>query len=430
MKFLSTKNPSLRVSLEDVLLKQLSAQDGLYMPEVIPTFSAEELISLKTKTLQEIGVIILEKYIGDDIEHDRIKQIVYDSLNFPIPIRQVGPNLVLELFHGPTYAFKDIGARILARLLDHYAIKSNKHITVIAATSGDTGGAVANGFGDLSTINAILLYPQSNVSKLQEEQLTRVADNVYPIAVQGTFDECQKMVKQCFSDPNLLILNLTTANSINIGRLIAQTIYYVYCWSQFQKNNMRFIVPSGNMGNVTAGLLAQKMGIPIDSFVAACNENDPVVKYYNTGIYTPQDSVRTLSNAMDIGDPSNFERILYLCNNDNNEFKKHITAVKVTDKETIQAIQEVHTKYNYLLDPHSAVAWKANEMVTNDTVTNVIVSTASPLKFAVEIKKRTQIDVDATEVLQILQQRAKKKYISENNYFSVKEIIMNELINK
>lgn len=421
--FYSTNYISSEVNFKTALFTGLASDEGLYMPTSFPQFSVKELTSLSQKTLPEIGEFVLQKWINDIPSHT-LKRIIAKSLNFPIPLREVGNYTFLELSHGPTKAFKDIAAGVLAQLFAYYLKKDDRKITILVATSGDTGGAIAQAFSGLDRVKVVILYPLGRVSRLQEEQLTRVSGNVFPLAINGVFDDCQAIVKKAFVEPDLATLHLSSANSINIGRLIAQIIYYVWCYSKLQKKNLRFVVPSGNMGDVTAGLFAKKMGLPFSSFVIATNENDAAVKYYKTGIFFKQKTKHTLSTAMDIGNPSNFIRILELFHNDHEAFCENIQVIKVSDKKTVQTIKNVFAREKYLMDFHTAVGYSAAEKTRNDTFSSVILSTASPQKFASEITEQTGIVVDDSKDIVALQNLAKKFETVENSYEAVKERLL------
>lgn len=427
MKFYSTNKKSPLVDFKTALFQGLAPDGGLYMPEVFPKFTSKELKSLPSLTLVEVGALVLQKWLGDEIPEKDIREISKNSLTFPIPVKQVGDYSLLELFHGQTAAFKDIAGRFLANLFTYYLKVEKENITILVATSGDTGGAIAQAFSNNDRVKVVILFPKGKVSNLQEEQLTRVGKNVLPLAIKGDFDDCQSYVKEAFLDRDLQHLNLSSANSINIGRLLPQIIHYVWCYANLQKNNLRFVVPSGNLGNITAGLFATRMGIPLSSFVIATNVNDSVVKYYKTGEFRKQKTISTLSNAMDIGNPNNFSRVLKLFNNDHEEFCKLIKAVKVTDEETIRVIKEVYKQYDYLLDFHTAVAYAAAEKLKDDTLHAVLVATASPAKFSSEIRQETGIIIDNKQALAKLQKLEKREFQVESNYQAVKEVLQNKL---
>ncbi|HSW47492.1 MAG TPA: threonine synthase [Candidatus Saccharimonadales bacterium] len=418
MLFYSTKKISPEVDFKTALFNGLAPDGGLYMPVAIQQITIDELNSIKT--LRDAGFVVLRKWIDKkEISDDVLKQIVKKALNFPTPTVKVGEQTVLELFHGPTLAFKDFGAGVLAQLFEYFLEKENKNIIILVATSGDTGGAMAQAFSGLTRVKLVILYPKGKISELQEEQLTRVGKNVLTLSIDGVFDDCQKYTKIAFQDPDLTNLNLSSANSINIGRLIPQIIYYVWTYARI-KESLRFVIPSGNMGNATACLFAQKMGVPISKIIVANNQNDAAVRYYKTGKYEEQKTIETLSNAMDIGNPNNLERVLDLYNYDHKEFCKHINAVKVTDKKTIETIKKVYSEHNYLLDFHSAVAYSAAEKIGSKSI---VVSTASPLKFAKEISKETGIKVDNSGLIKELRKKEKRVVNCDNDYESVKRLL-------
>ena len=424
MKFYSLNHNSPEVNFKQALISGLAPDGGLYFPKFIPRFTPEEIANLKDNALTEVGFKVLTKWLGDEIESKILEQLAESALNFPIPLKKAGDFLILELFHGPTMAFKDIAARSLARLLNQALENDNQKATIIVATSGDTGGAVAHGFGNVKNINLVVMYPKGKVSQLQEEQLTRVAPNVFPVEVDGVCDDCQALAKKIFVDPDLKKLNLSSANSISVGRLIPQIIYYVYVYSLIKEPNIEFVVPCGNFGNVCAGITARFMGLPFNKFIIVNNLNDSVLKYYQTGEFIPQPTVQTLSNAMDIGNPSNFARILEIFNHDYNEFKKIIQVLKVTDEETIATIKEVYSKYNYLLDPHTAVAWRGAEQAVKSQNIKVILSTASPVKFASIIKQHTGIAVDDSQAIKELEKITKRKLEIKNDYNELKKTLL------
>ena len=427
MFFYSTNKRSSRATFEEALLRGLAPDGGLYYPESIPRLSAEEVGRLEGSSLQGVGFGVLSKWIGDEVEDDALKAAVENALNFPISLKEVGPYRVLELFHGPSMAFKDVAAKCLAQLIQAFLKKRKRSATILVATSGDTGAAVAQGFAGLEDMRVVVLYPKGRVSSLQEELLTRVADNILPLEVEGVFDDCQTLVKKAFLDPDLSALRLTSANSINIGRLIPQTIYYVYAYALLPVGNLEFVVPSGNMGNVTAGLFAQGMGLPFPSFIIACNGNDSVVRYHGTGTYEPRTTVQTLSNAMDVGDPSNFVRILEYFDHNHDAFRKRTRAVKVDDSETAATIRSVFDRHDYLLDPHTAVGWRAAERTADSRFERVILATASPVKFSSEIQKTTGISVDASEVFDRLSHWKKRKLAIRNDYGDLKKILVSRV---
>lgn len=424
MMFYSLNQNSAAVSFKQALLAGLAPDGGLYYPEFIPKFQPGEIEKLKDNPLEQIGYKVLAKWLENDLASDAIRQIATQALDFPLPLKKVGNFLILELFHGPTKSFKDIAARSLALLMSKILAEDNKTATILAATSGDTGGAVAHGFGGLANIKAVVLYPKGKVSQLQEEQLTRVQGNVFSLEVDGVFDDCQALVKKVLVDSDLKKFNFSSANSINVGRLIPQIIYYVYAYSLIKKENIQFVVPCGNFGNLCAGIFAREMGLPFKKFVVANNVNDSVFKYYASGEFKPQPVRQTLSNAMDIGNPSNFIRILEAFNHDHAAFKKVITAERVTDQETVETIKEVYRQNNYLLDPHTAVAWRAAELAGGENDIKVILSTASAVKFADVIRRNAGIEVDDSQAVKELAKMEKRKIKIKNDYQSLKKILL------
>lgn len=360
---------------------------GLYFPQSIPQVNKKLLNDIENYSNAAIAYEVIKPFVGDVIPDDLLKKIVEETVNFDIPLVQVTRNIYsLELFHGPTLAFKDIGARFMSRCLGYFAKEKTEKIVVLVATSGDTGGAVANGFYDVPGIEVVILYPSEKVSSVQEKQLTTLGKNIHAIEVNGSFDDCQKMVKETFMDENLKQqVFLTSANSINVARWLPQQFYYYFLWRQWQDKNIppTVAVPSGNFGNICAGLLAQKAGLPIKHFIAACNANDTVPEYFNTGIYRPTKAIATISNAMDVGDPSNFVRILKMFDNKNNDLKNSLSSVSITDEATAETLLKVFKQTNYLLDPHGAVAYTALQLylTNNPTEKGVILETAHPVKF-------------------------------------------------
>lgn len=426
MRFYSTKKISPDVNFQTALCNGLAPDGGLYMPLSIPQFTRKEI--LKVNTLHEVAFAVLQKWLAtEEITEEELKKIVSEAFPFQIPLVSVGSFSILELFHGPTMAFKDIAAGVLARLFDHFLGKENRKITILVATSGDTGGAIAQAFSGMKRVRVVILYPQGKVSQLQEEQLTRVEANVLAIAVKGTFDDCQAFVKKAFQDQELKELNLSSANSINIGRLIPQIIYYFYASRKLGVVPARFVVPSGNMGNVTAAVFAYKMGLPIDSLVIATNKNDVAVKYYKTGVYKSKKSVQTLSTAMDIGKPSNFERLLELFQYNYQEFLTLMKAVKVSDKQTVATINKVFQKEKYLMDFHTAVGYYAAEKLQVLPVPTIVVSTASPLKFAKEIEQETGIVVDNSHIIKQLRMKQKRLVLVSKEYETIKQKLLTSL---
>jgi threonine synthase len=389
MKFYSTNNKTLEVSFKDAVFNSLPADKGLYMPEQIPQLDPLFIKNIQQYSLQEIAFEVASTLLGNDIPKDDLKQIVNDAINFDAPIKFLTDSTaVLELFHGPSYAFKDFGARFMSRVMGYFSKTDDKLLDVLVATSGDTGGAVALGFLGVEGTRVTILYPKGKVSEVQELQLTTNGQNIRAIEVEGTFDDCQALVKQAFSDAELnAILRLTSANSINIARLIPQTFYYFYAYAQLKSqgvNEVVFTVPSGNFGNIGAGLLAYKMGLPVKHFVAATNVNDTVPRFLSSGKYEPLPSVQTLSNAMDVGNPSNWVRIQDLFGGNVAELKNMLSSYTFTDEETKEGMQKLLEESNYIACPHTAIAWLGARAYANEhpgPYASVFLSTAHPCKF-------------------------------------------------
>lgn len=423
IEYISTSKQAPAVSFQEALFRGLAPDGGLYFPTIFPLFSAEEIAALCGQSLQEIARQLLQKWLGDEISAEAITQIANEAQHFPIPIRKVGDIHVLELFHGPTLAFKDVAAQNLPRLMSHFLQREAREITLLVATSGDTGGAIAHGFSDVPNITVYVLFPKGRVSGLQEEQLTRVADNVIPVEVDGYFDDCQALVKQAFTDPTLAGLNLTSANSISIGRLLPQIVYYVYVYAHLCRGDIQFIVPSGNFGNLTGGLFARAMGLPFDSFIAANNVNDAATRYIETARYEPHETIATLSNAMDVGKPSNFVRVLELFGHDYEAVRDVLQAYRVDDVQTVATIQSVFAEHGYLLDPHTAVGWRVATDYGDPDKTKVLIATASPAKFADELRREAGIEVDNSAEIAALQQRQPRKISIPNDYRALVDLL-------
>lgn len=389
MKLYSTNNKDLRVSFQDAVFNSLPQDKGLYMPEVIPNLDPLFIKNIQQYSLHEIALAVATALIGDDIPKEDLKKIVEDAINFDAPVKFLDAETgILELFHGPSYAFKDFGARFMSRVMGYFSKQGDKLLDVLVATSGDTGGAVALGFLGVEGTRVTILYPKGKVSKVQEEQLTTNGQNIRALEVDGTFDDCQALVKQAFNDTELnQALRLTSANSINIARLIPQTFYYFWAYAQLKSQGVDevvFTVPSGNFGNIGAGLLAYKMGLPVKHFVAGTNVNDTVPRFLQSGAYEPKPSVQTLANAMDVGNPSNWVRIQDLFDNELEKLRGIISSYTYTDAETKDAMRELFEKYNYVACPHTAIAYLASKAYKADNpgeYASIFLSTAHPCKF-------------------------------------------------
>lgn len=386
MKYYSTQNPNHKVSLSEAVIKGLAPDNGLYMPERIPTLSQDQIESLSNMSFQEIGYLVIGSLFTEDLTDVQIKELVDHTLTFDAPLVQVEDDVYsLELFHGPTLAFKDFGARFCSKLMSLLLTDSDQKVRVLVATSGDTGSAVANGFLGVEGVEVIILFPKGKVSLLQEKQFTTLGQNITALEVDGVFDDCQTLVKKAFLDPELNEkLLLTSANSINIARWIPQCLYYFYAYSRLPKSSKKivFSVPSGNFGNIGAGILTQRMGLPIDQFVAATNVNKVVPDYLRGKEFLAKPSIQTVSNSMDVGNPSNFPRLQALYGNDEELFRDKVKGYFYDDQETVKAIQAVKPN-GYTLDPHGAVGYLGLKafMDENPGYVGVFLETAHPGKF-------------------------------------------------
>jgi threonine synthase len=410
----STNNKNYTASFKEAVIMGIAKDGGLFMPASFPTLPDEFFKSIGSKSFQDISFNVAHSFIKDEVPEADLYAIINDAINFSAPIQEIKKNqFVLELFHGPTLAFKDFGARFMAKTLSYFLRNENKDVTILVATSGDTGSAVANGFFNVEGINVVLLYPSGKVSQIQEQQLTTLGGNITALEIDGTFDDCQKLVKQAFADNELNTkIHLSSANSINIARLIPQSFYYFNAYAQLQDKNLPvvFSVPSGNFGNLTGGLFAYKMGLPMHRFIAATNSNDVFPEYLRTGIYTPKPSVKTLSNAMDVGNPSNFARIADLFDNNCVEVRKVIFSNPYNDEQTKSAIKEVKTKNDYLFDPHGAVGYLALTDYLKEnpgSFNSIILETAHPGKFADVLEDILKQKIDLPEKLQACMRKQK-----------------------
>jgi threonine synthase len=386
MKYHSTNNPSHQVDLKEAILRSLPPDNGLYMPNTLPVLGADFWEKWRDLSFREIGFSVAYAFFGDDVPEENLREIVDGTLEFDAPVVTLAPGgHILELFHGPTLAFKDFGARFMARLMAHLTRGEDRELTVLVATSGDTGGAVASAFHNVPGTRVIILYPKGKVSGLQEKQLTALGGNITALEIEGTFDDCQALVKKAFLEREVAErMNLTSANSINLSRLVPQSFYYIHSARQLADGvEPVFVVPSGNFGNLTAGLLAKQLGLPVRQFVAATNRNDVVPAYLESGTYTPRPSVATISNAMDVGAPSNFVRMSALFGNSWDAMKSGVSGMSFTDEETRAAIREVKSLFGYEVCPHTAVGWLAAKSwhTTHPGSSTITLATAHPAKF-------------------------------------------------
>ncbi|MGB1120543.1 MAG: threonine synthase [Saprospiraceae bacterium] len=412
MKLYSTKNKAATVTLAEAVMKGLPDDNGLFMPTEIPQLSADFINNLDQYSFEQIAFKVAKTLFGEAIPSADLNRIINNSVTFPAPVVALDEEKkVLELWHGPSLAFKDFGARFMSQLMSYFNRKETKELVILVATSGDTGGAVAAGFYKALGIKVVILYPKGKVSHLQEKQLTTLGENITALEIDGTFDDCQALVKQAFLDQDLKHIRLSSANSINIARLIPQSFYYFEAYKQLKDKSkpVVFCIPSGNFGNLTAGLLAQKMGLSVHGFIAATNSNDVVPQYLECGIYKPRPSVRTISNAMDVGNPSNFARMLDLYDSVWKDMQKNIHGFAFNDTETRQAVLEIKEKYNYVMDPHGAVGYlalKAYQKKYSNTQ-GVILETAHPAKFKPDMEAIFGHEIDVPERLAILADKEK-----------------------
>lgn len=387
MNFYSLNKIAPNVTFKDAVIKGLAPDRGLYFPETMPPLSKEFFNHIEGFSNQEIAFEVIKQFVADEIPEKELKEIIKETINFDFPIVSIEKNIAaLELFHGPTMAFKDVGARFMARCLGFFnKEEKTTKVTVLVATSGDTGGAVASGFLGVTGVDVVILYPSGKVSDVQEKQLTTLGQNITALEVNGTFDDCQAMVKTAFLDKDLIAnKNLTSANSINVARWLPQMFYFFFAYKQLKNKDKELIfsVPSGNFGNICAGLMAQKLGLPVKQFIAATNVNDIVPNYLETGIYTPKPSKQTISNAMDVGDPSNFVRILEIFKNDDDKLKEVLSSYSFTDQETQNAMKEIKERFNYIADPHGAVGYLGLKKYGIDANNfGIFLETAHPVKF-------------------------------------------------
>ena len=405
MKYISLNHNSKSTLFHDAVKRGLAPDRGLYFPETIPQLPTSFFDDIEKMSIPEMAYQVIKPYVGNQILKVKLMEIVSETLDFEFPIIEITNNIAaLELFQGPTLAFKDVGARFMALSLGHLNQSSKEKITVLVATSGDTGGAVANGFLGVDGIDVVILYPKGKVSEIQEKQLTTLGQNITALEVDGVFDDCQEMVKTAFLDTGLSGVNLTSANSINVARWLPQMFYYFIAYRALKSKNKRlvFSVPSGNFGNICAGIMGQQMGLPIEHFIASTNVNDAVPRYLKTGAYDPLPTIQTISNAMDVGNPSNFVRIQKIFNNDVVKMKKNLSGYRFTDQETRKALKEIYDLKNYIADPHGAVGYLGlKEYLANQSedLYGVFLETAHPVKFLESVNKTLKLEVEVPERL-------------------------------
>ncbi|MGL6127885.1 threonine synthase [Chryseobacterium artocarpi] len=433
MKYYNLKDSQEQVNFKTATIQGQGKRKGLFFPENIPQFDEKFIQNLSQYADEEITYECMKAFINDEIPSEVLRNIIAETVSFEIPLKKINDKIsILELFHGPTLAFKDVGARFMSRCLSYFLKAQDKKVTVLVATSGDTGGAVADGFYDLPGIEVVILYPKNRVSPVQEKQLTTLGKNIYALEVNGSFDDCQSLVKQAFSNEEINSqLFLTSANSINIARWLPQQIYYLLAlkqWLQSEEEPPVICVPSGNFGNICAGLLAHLRGLPTEHFIAACNSNDIIPQYFKTGNFIPKKALATLSNAMDVGDPSNFVRIMELFNNEFDTLKNKVSAYTINDQKTIHTITDVFEKHQYILDPHSAVAFASLEqyLKENPGKKGFILGTAHPVKFPEAVEKAVKTKIEIPASLNDLMKKEKKTIEINSDFEELRRFLLSK----
>ncbi len=433
MKYYSTNGKAEKATLKEAVVKGLASDKGLFMPEAIKPLPQSFFDEIQNLSFQEIAYRVADAFFGEDIPADDLKKIVYDTLSFDVPAVPVTDNIYsLELFHGPTLAFKDVGARFMARLLQYFIKQEgNEQVNVLVATSGDTGSAVANGFLGVDGIRVYVLYPKGKVSDIQECQFTTLGQNITALEVDGVFDDCQALVKNAFMDADLnKHMKLTSANSINVARFLPQSFYYFYAYAQLKKlgkaDQMVVCVPSGNFGNICSALFGKKMGLPVKRFIAANNANDIFFKYLQTGKYEPKASVQTIANAMDVGDPSNFARIYDLYNKDHAAICADISGATYTDEQIADAIRECKASTGYQLDPHGACGYKALQENLKDGEVGVFLETAHPAKFKSTVDGIINGDIEIPAKLAAFMKGTKQSIAMTKDFADFKAFLLKQ----
>lgn len=430
MQLYSTKNTTANFTLKEAIFKGLPDDSGLFMPHNIPVLPKAFFENIQDLTLQEIAFEVSKNILQGAIGDQELKALVEDAINFEVPLVKLENNIsALELFHGPTFAFKDFGARFMSRLMAHFIDEKREKVHILVATSGDTGSAVAQGFLGIPGIHVTILYPGGKVSEVQEKQFTTLGSNITALEVSGTFDDCQRLVKQAFADKELNdVMELTSANSINIARLIPQSFYYFYAYSRLDKTKpLVFSVPSGNFGNILGGLLAQKMGLPVHKFVAATNANCVVPEYLSSGKFSPRASTRTISNAMDVGNPSNFERILDIFKGAFEDIKMNIVGKFYSDEEVKDIIKKVFKEKGYVIDPHSAIGYQGLKDYLRDESSDlqgVFLGTAHPAKFWEVVEPLIGEKIKLPQTLQEALNRPTQSQKMSANFSDFKEYLI------
>lgn len=433
MKYYSTNKQAPLATLHEAVVKGLAADRGLYMPEQIKALPQSFYDNIDKLSFQEIAFEVAKAFFGEDVDESSLKDIVYDTLSFDCPVVPVTGNICsLELFHGPTLAFKDVGARFMARLLQYFIRQEGREqVNVLVATSGDTGSAVANGFLGVDGIHVYVLYPKGKVSRIQESQFTTLGQNITAIEVDGVFDDCQSLVKSAFMDTELNAhMKLTSANSINVARFLPQAFYYFNAYARMKAegrgDNLVICVPSGNFGNITAALFAHRMGLPIKRFIAANNANDIFYNYLQTGVYAPQPSIQTIANAMDVGDPSNFARIIDLYDNSHDRITELISGATYKDEDIRRTMAGCYRENKYILDPHGACGYQALKDNLRDGETGVFCETAHPAKFKETVESAIEAEVKIPERLAAFMKGTKQSVLMSRNFEDFKTFLLNE----
>lgn len=430
MHYFSTNRKSPSVDFRLAVLNGQPDDKGLYFPERIPIISKNLIDRLHKNTNEQIAFDVMRPYIGETIPDDILFGICSETVNFPFPLVEISPSIsALELFYGPTFAFKDVGARFMSRCLRYFSLEESRKTIVIVATSGDTGGAVANGFHKVDGVEVVILYPKGKVSRVQELQLTTLGGNVITLEVRGNFDDCQRLAKMSLADEDLKKKAvLTSANSINVARWLPQQFYYFYALKQWDAEPPVVSVPSGNFGNIAAGLIAHLSGLPVRKFIAACNANDVVPEFFSSGEYKPKSSVATLSNAMDVGDPSNFVRILEMFENDPAKLKQTVEAVSISDKMTEKTTLDVYKEFGYVLDPHGAVGYRAiaDHIYRHPEEKGIFLETAHPVKFE-SVEKILGTNGNVPEPIRELLSRKKESIEIDVSYGDLKALLISKI---
>jgi threonine synthase len=429
MKYFSTNKQSPEVDFREATIRGQAPDKGLYFPEQVPALDNSLLNEIRHLSKEEIAYRVIRPYVGDTIPEMELRRIAGETVNFDFPLVKVNEQIsALELFHGPTLAFKDVGARFMSRCLGYFSRERSEKVHVLVATSGDTGGAVAHGFYDVEGVDVVILYPSGKVSSVQEKQLTTLGKNIHSLEVDGSFDDCQRMVKQAFTDKELTSkIFLTSANSINVARWLPQQFYYFYALQQWNEKDAPVIsVPSGNFGNICAGLLAHRSGLPVKHFIAACNANDVVPAYFANGDFKPAPAKATLSNAMDVGNPSNFIRMLEIFDHQFGALKQIVSSYSISDEETISTIREVKQRFGYLPDPHGAVAYSSIMRYLKDHPGDkgIFLETAHPIKFYDVVEPLTGEAIPLPTAVKEIMDRKKVSTRISTYYTELKDFLL------